>query len=161
INARAESVADKPAFRSAFRRRRCLVMTDGFYEWTHATNPKVPYFIALKVRSPFAFAGLWERWEKDGLALETCTIIVTEANDSMKPIHDRMPIILSPEDYGQWLDAGIHDPAQIQPLLKPCPSEWLQAYPVSTAVNNIRNDSEQLIRPVPQPPTVQQIDLFA
>lgn len=161
INARAESVADKPAFRAAFRQRRCLVIADGFYEWTHAANPKQPYFITQKDRKPFAFAGLWERWEKDGQALESCTVIVTAANGLMRRIHDRMPVILSPDDYTQWLDAGIHDPAKIQPLLKPCPSEWLQAYPVSTAVNNVRNDSERLIRPVPLSPAAKQTDWFA
>ncbi len=161
INARAETVATKPAFRDAFRRRRCLIPADGFFEWTRAEGKaKKPYFIRLKAPGPFAFAGLWERWEKDGQTLETCTIIVTEANELMRPIHDRMPVILARDDYGLWLDPGISDPARLQPLLKPYPAERMQAYPVSTAVNSVRNDGESLIRPLPSSLAAAQIDLF-
>ncbi|CAG1023373.1 SOS response-associated protein YedK [Methylococcales bacterium] len=161
INARAETVSTKPAFRDAFRRRRCLVVADGFFEWARAEGKaKTPYFIRLKAPGPFAFAGLWERWEKDGQTLETSSILVTEANDLMRPLHDRMPVILARDDYGLWLDPGICDPARLQPLLKPYPTEQMQAYPVSTAVNSVRNDGESLIRPLPSSTAATQIELF-
>jgi putative SOS response-associated peptidase YedK len=149
FNARAETVSAKPAFRAAFRQRRCLIPVDGYYEWQSSEKTKKPYYICFADNQPFAFAGLWERWEKDNRAVESCTIIVTEANDLMKPIHDRMPVILAAEDYDQWLDPKIVDAARIQSFLKPCPSQWLQAYPVSQAVNNSRNEGEDLIKPLP------------
>jgi putative SOS response-associated peptidase YedK len=161
INARAETVATKPTFRDAFRRRRCLVVASGFFEWTRAEGKaKTPYFIRLQAPGPFAFAGLWERWEKDGQMLETSNILVTDANDLMRPLHDRMPVILARGDYGLWLDPGIGDPARLLPLLKPYPAEQMQAYPVSTAVNSVRNEGESLIRPLPPSPAAAQIELF-
>ena len=114
----------------------------------------------MKNPGPFAFAGLWERWEHDGQIVESCTIIVTEPNALMKNIHDRMPVILAAEDYTQWLDTDRKDVAGIQALLKPCPTEWMQAYPVGTAVNSVRNDSEALIRPVSPPTVPTQTSLF-
>jgi len=148
INARSETVADKPAFRAAFRRRRCLVAADGFYEWRRAGATKQPYFIHRADDRPFAFAGLWERWEgPDHTVLETCALITTEANELMAPIHDRMPVILSPDDYALWLDPAIEDPKRLQPLLRPCPSEALVAYPVGAHVNNPRNDDARCIAP--------------
>ena len=149
FNARAETVSTKPAFRAAYHQRRCLIPADGFYEWARSESSKSPYYISFADHRPFAFAGLWDRWEKEGQIVESCTIIVTEANDLMRPIHDRMPVILASEDYDQWLDPVIGDLTRIQSLLKPCPSQWLQAYPVSPAVNNSRNDSEELIWPLP------------
>jgi putative SOS response-associated peptidase YedK len=148
INARAESVAAKPAFRTAFRRRRCLVVADGFYEWQRTGTKKQPYFIRLADDRPFAFAGLWEFWEgPDHSALESCTLITTSANELMAPIHDRMPVILSPDDYDRWLDPAIQKPDQLQPLLRPYPSGEMLAYPVSTHVNNPRNEDAECIAP--------------
>ena len=144
INARAETVAEKPAFRNAFRHRRCLMPADGFYEWQAVTGSKVkqPWFIALKDREPMAFAGLWERWRSpEGEDLESCSIIVTDANAIMRPIHDRMPVILAPEDWSAWLEAGAKDAGGLQGLLKPYPAEGMTAWPVSTKVNSPRNDS--------------------
>ena len=149
FNARAETVATKPAFRAAFSQRRCIIPASGFYEWLRSGGSKSPYYLSLKNSQPFAFAGHWERWEKNGETIESCTIIVTEANALMKPIHDRMPVILAAEGYDRWLDPRIGDPARVQPLLKPCPASWLQAYPVSQAVNNSRNGGAGLIRPLP------------
>lgn len=143
INARAETVAEKPAFRSAFKSRRCLVPADGFYEWQKVDTRKQPYRIAMKDDGLFAFAGLWERWEK-GETIESFTIIVTQANDLLKPIHDRMPVILDPLDYEPWLDTGT-SPAAAQKLLRPFPSDAMRAYPVSTRVNSPRNDDASVI----------------
>ncbi len=148
INARAETVAEKPAFRAALRRRRCLVVADGFYEWQRTGGKKQPYFIRLADDRPFAFAGLWERWEgPDHAALETCTLITTEANELMAPIHDRMPVILSPDDYDRWLDPAIQKPEHLQPLLRPYPSDAMVAYPVTTHVNNPKNEDPRCIVP--------------
>lgn len=122
INARAETVAQKPAFRSAFRHRRCLIAADGFYEWhVEADGHKQPYFIYLEDHAPFAFAGLWEHWERDGKSLDSCSIIVTTANDRMRPIHDRMPVILAPETYEAWMDPAVTHPEALQGLLNPLP----------------------------------------
>ena len=120
-------------------------------EWQRSQTAKLPYFIRIKDNQPFAFAGLWERWENEEQAVESCTIIVTEANEFMRTIHDRMPVIPADEDYDRWLDIGISDPAGIQSLLKPCPSQWLQAYPVSQAVNSSRNEGEALASPLAAP----------
>jgi putative SOS response-associated peptidase YedK len=148
INARAESVADKPAFRAAFRRRRCLVAADGFYEWRRTGGKKQPYFIRLAEDRPFAFAGLWESWEgPEHSALDTCTLITTDANELMRPIHDRMPVILSPEHYARWLDPALQKPEHLQPLLRPYPSDAMLAYPVSSHVNNPRNEDAGCIAP--------------
>lgn len=148
INAKAETVAEKPSFRSAFRKRRCLVIADGFYEWQRAGERKQPMWIGRKDRRPFAFAGLWEHWKSaEGEPLETCTIITTEPNGIMVPIHNRMPVLLAPASFDQWLDLT----APIEPLkalLCPCPGEELQAYPVSPLVNNPRNNAPQLLEPI-------------
>lgn len=142
INARAETVATKPAFRIPLRDRRCLILTDGFYEWSSQGGRKQPWFIRMRDASPFAFAGLWDRWAPpDGREVESCTIITTTPNDLIRPFHHRMPVILSPENYDHWLDVGRHDVNRILPLLKPYPSESMTAYPVSTLVNNPSNDS--------------------
>ena len=140
INARAETVATKPTFRQAFAKRRCLVVADGFYEWQKTNGRKQPFFIHMKDDQPFAFAGLWEHWKRDDQEIESCTIIVTEANDVLKPIHDRMPVILSPEDYDEWLDPKVEDKKQLEGMLRPFASGEMEAYPVSTLVNNPRND---------------------
>jgi len=141
INARAETVASKPAYRSAFRKRRCLVPATGFYEWQAGSEGKQPYHIRVGEGRLFAFAGLWERWQQESAEpLESFTIIVTNANEVVRPIHERMPVILHPDDYATWLDPAIHDPARIQPLLRPCPSDWLNHYPVSRHVNSPAHD---------------------
>ena len=145
INARAETVADKPAYRQAFRRRRCLIPADGFYEWRSMGNRKQPYCIAPADGEPVAFAGLWERWERDGQALESCTILVTQANAVIAPIHDRMPVILDPADEARWLDPAVADPAAPQALLVPCPPERLRLWPVGAAVNVPRRDGPDLM----------------
>ncbi|MEO1765876.1 SOS response-associated peptidase [Thiobacter aerophilum] len=147
INARAETVSVKPAFRDAFRRRRCLIPADGFYEWQKQGTGKQPWYIHRKDRQPFAFAGLWERWQGGDEALETCAIIVTEANALIRPIHGRMPVILPPETYRAWLDPAT--PTQtLLPLLAPYSADELTAEPVSARVNNPRNDGPELIRPL-------------
>jgi putative SOS response-associated peptidase YedK len=140
INARAETVAEKPAYRAAFRARRCLVPASGFYEWQQQAGPRQPFYICRRDRDVFAFAGLWERWERGDEVLESCSIIVTTANALMQPIHARMPVILPPGHYAQWLDPQAST-AALQALLVPCDSALLQAIPVSTRVNNPRHDS--------------------
>ena len=150
INARSETLAEKPSFRTAYRRRRCLILTDGFYEWRkNADKTKTPMYIQLESQEPFAFAGLWEQWfSPHGDQVLTCTIITTQPNDFMAQIHNRMPVILPPEAYTQWLDPAEQKPDTLQPLLKPYPAEEMTAYPVSRQVNNPRNDVPDCILPV-------------
>jgi len=201
INARAEGIADKPSFRAAFKRRRCLILADGFYEWQAAAQsspsppgtpggegradggqspsreldlfatempltdascvaadqalakpkakkgaaPKQPFHIHFAGHRPFAFAGLWEHWEKGDAPLDTCTIITTTANGAMKPLHDRMPVIVAPNDYARWLSPEPNDPALLLELLRPCPDEWLTREPISTRVNNPRHDGPECL----------------
>ena len=150
INARAETVAQKPSFRTAFRRRRCLIPATGFYEWKKVAGGKQPYNIRMKDGGLFAFAGLWERWKGgDGNLVESCTIIVTDANDLVRPVHERMPVILDPADYGTWLDPGLQEPARLRPLLVPHPSAGMDLYPVSSRVGSPANDDSELVRPLP------------
>jgi putative SOS response-associated peptidase YedK len=148
INARADGVAEKPAFRSAFRRRRCLVPADGFYEWQGIAKAKQPMRIVVGDGEPFAFAGLWERWDKgpDG-AVESFTIITTDAAASIAPIHARMPVMLAPEDHGAWLEQAAQLEA-LRGLLRPFPADRLRAYAVSTRVNFVRNDDAACIAPL-------------
>lgn len=131
INARAETVAEKPAYRNAFRHRRCLIPATGFYEWQQADRHKIPHLVRRKDRGLFAFAGLWERWEREATVVESCTIIVTAANRLLTPIHSRMPVILDPDRYNIWLDPDNTDPAALLPLLVPYSAEALEAFPVS------------------------------
>ena len=148
INARAETVSEKPAFRRAFRERRCLVPADGFYEWKREGPGKRPFYIRMKDGAPFAFAGIWERWEGDpGKAVETCAILTTEPNEILSPIHDRMPLILSPEEYGLWLDPSVPPSDRLARLLRPFPSGGMEAYPVGRAVNNPHTEGPSCIRP--------------
>ena len=147
INARAEGIDEKAAFRAALKMRRCLVPADGFYEWQAMRGRKVPWHITSKDGKPFAFAGLWERWEKapDGVPVESCTIITTSANHLVRPLHDRMPVILAPDDHAAWLG---EDPVRdVAELLRPYPSEAMRAYRVITAVNSVRNDGPKCIEP--------------
>jgi putative SOS response-associated peptidase YedK len=150
INARAEGIAGKPAFRAAFRQRRALVPADGFYEWKRMEGGrKQPMLVRRRDRRPFAFAGLWESWRgPDGAPLETMTIVTTEPNGLMAGIHDRMPVILGEDDHEAWLDPGRPGGAA---LLRPCPAGWLEAVPVSTRVNSPRNDDAALVEPEPEP----------
>ncbi|MEX0716316.1 MAG: SOS response-associated peptidase [Planctomycetaceae bacterium] len=150
INARADTVASKPSFRSAFRKRRCLVPADGFYEWRKtSTKTKQPFHVTLKCGSPFGFAGLWERWAKGAEGpIESFTIITTDANELVADIHDRMPVILPAEHYGVWLDLEIDDSKALESLLVPYSANEMLAVPVSTAVNSPRNDSPECIVPV-------------
>jgi putative SOS response-associated peptidase YedK len=159
INARAEGIATKPAFRSALARRRCLIPADAFYEWQRRTSPdgrpagRLPYAVRRRDGQPMAFAGLWEVWRSGSEAdlLRTCAIVTTGANDLMAPIHDRMPVVLAPEDWETWLDPAA-DLAAVEGLLVAAPSEWFEAYPVGTLVNNVRNDAPELLDPLPPPP---------
>lgn len=148
INARAETVGEKPSFRHAFKQQRCLVLADGFYEWKREGKSKQPYYIRFKDSRPFAFAGLWERWEKQAPALESCTLITTGPNTVMEPIHHRMPVILDPKQYNEWLDLTLYSIEQLKALLKPFPPEEMEAYPISPLVNNPRNDSSRCIQPL-------------
>jgi putative SOS response-associated peptidase YedK len=151
INARAETVAEKPAFRSALRKKRCLIAVDGFYEWQAVAGQKTkqPYYIGVKDVPAFAFAGLAEHWTSpEGAPVQTCTIITTTANSLMQPIHQRMPVILDPVDYDRWLDPEKQDPSDVLPLLQPFPADRMRAVPVSTLVNSPRNESPQCIAPV-------------
>ncbi len=147
INARAETVAEKPSFRKAFRNHRCLVLADGFYEWQKTANGKQPYYIRMEDGSPFAFAGLWESW-KDGSEIRSATIITTDANDVVAPIHSRMPVILHPEDYNLWLDPDFDEKEPLTTLLKPYPAEAMEAYPVSRRVNSPSNNGPSCIESV-------------
>ena len=148
INARAETAPDKPSFRAAFSKRRCLIVADGFYEWQkHDDGTKTPMYITLADHKPFGFAGLWEPWTDpaSGDTLITCTILTTSPNALMVPIHDRMPVILPPEVYAEWLDPAQTDKAKAARLLVPFPAKRMAAYPVSRQVNNIRSDNPSLI----------------
>ena len=148
INARAETVAVKPAFRSAFKARRCLILADGFYEWARRGSGKQPYWIGFADGRPFAFAGLWERWQGSEGAVESCTIITTAANEVVAPLHDRMPVILPPASFAPWIDSNPHDAAALPPLLRPYPPEGMVAWPVSPRVNNPRHDDPACRAPV-------------
>jgi putative SOS response-associated peptidase YedK len=147
INARAETVSEKPSFRSAFKKRRCLILADGFYEWQKTDNGKQPYHIKMQDDSPFAFAGLWEVWDKYGEEIRSGTIITTDANDLMNEIHHRMPVILHPEDYGLWLDLDFDEKEALTALLKPYPSDAMEAYPVSRRVNKPANNEPSVLEP--------------
>jgi putative SOS response-associated peptidase YedK len=148
INARAETVAEKPAFRSAFRQRRCLVLADGFYEWQKVGRQKQPYLFRLQGGAPFAFAGLWEHWERDGRAIDSCTVRTTSANELVKPLHERMPVILAPADFARWLDPKPATGPELQALLRPYPAEAMTAYPVSPQVNNARHNDAECVAPL-------------
>ena len=142
INARSETAAEKPSFRSAFRRRRCLVPADGFYEWKRTGRAKEAFHIQLSDGAPFAFAGLWERWNADDsqAAIESCTILTIEPNEVMQPIHDRIPVILPAEAYAQWLDPQFDSVEGLQELLVPYPADRMAAEPVGSFVNNVRHE---------------------
>jgi putative SOS response-associated peptidase YedK len=150
INARAESVAQKRAYRDAFRRRRCLVVADGFYEWQpRGRNPKQPYHVTPQGSDLFAIAGLYERWTgSEGSPLDTCTLITTEANERMRPVHGRMPVLLARDAWSAWLDPKADDTEALQALLCPSPVESLALQPVGLRVNDTHHDDAECIRPV-------------
>ncbi len=149
INARAETVAEKPAFRDALRRRRCLVLADGFYEWQRTGTGKRPMRIVLRTGEPFAFAGLWSSWrDPEGNSISSCAIITTTANDLLRPIHDRMPVILPKDMEDFWLDGSLDDPVPLGGVLIPYPDDAMEAYEVSTLVNSFGNDSPEVIAPM-------------
>jgi len=148
INARGETLAEKPSFRTAYKRRRCLVLADGFYEWVKVPGQKAkqPHYITLAGGQPFAFAGLWEQWfSPDGSEIKSAAIITTQPNPLMAALHNRMPVILHPGDYARWLAPAERPPAQLDDLLVPFPAEEMAHYPVSTLVNNPRNDLPECI----------------
>jgi putative SOS response-associated peptidase YedK len=146
INARAETVAEKPSYRKAFQERRCLILADGFYEWQKTDNGKQPFYIRMEDESPFAFAGLWESW-RNGREIRSCTIITTAPNELAASIHNRMPVILHPEDYDMWLDPDFDEREPLTSLLKPFPAEAMEAYPVSRRVNNPANNDAGVVEP--------------
>ena len=153
INARSETLAEKPSFRTAYRRRRCLVLADGFYEWKKIPGQKnkQPMYLKVDSREVFAFAGLWESWHSsEGDQVLSCTIITTQPNELVEPIHNRMPVILSSEHYDQWLASDEQAPENLQPLLRPYPADDMYAYPVSLEVNKPGNDYPGVIEPVEQ-----------
>ncbi len=151
INARAETLAEKPAFRNALRSRRCIIPADGFYEWQPTAaggrGKKQPYYIHRPDGAPFAFAGLWETWTNASapLMIESCTIVTTEANAALRALHDRMPVVLSPGDYALWLDPNVCEPSTLAHLLASCDENELVAEPVTTHVNRVANDDPQCI----------------
>ncbi len=148
INARSETLAEKPSFKGSYKYKRCLILADGFYEWRPSARgkSKTPYYIFMKSREPFAFAGLWSDWQSaDGSGVKTCTIITTEPNDVVAPIHKRMPVILPPSAYDEWLDPRPRN--DLQPLLNPYPANEMDAHPVSTLVNSPANDRAECVVP--------------
>lgn len=147
INARAETLTEKPSFRDSFKKRRCLIIADGFYEWKKTGQEKIPYYIRLKSKAPFAFAGLFDHWEApEGKMLTTCTIITTQANELMSSLHERMPVILPREQYELWLDQSVKNQNALLDMLSPYPADLLEAYPVSRLVNSPRNNSPDCVK---------------
>ncbi len=164
INARAETLAERPAFRKLLASRRCLVPVDGFYEWKPADpggGAKTPYHVRLKTGRPFALAGLWDAWRDPatGGTTTTCTIITAESNAVVAALHNRMAVVVAPDRCRQWVSGGPLSPGELAAVLSPYPAEEMEAYPVSTAVNHPRLDGPDLIRPV-APPVVEQPSLF-
>ncbi len=146
INARAETLAEKPSFKNLLRGKRCLVVADGFYEWQTEGKSKTPMYITLQDDQPFAFAGLWDLWKSpDGQQIQSCTIITTEPNELMASIHNRMPAILRPGAYEDWLNPQLRDEHVLTHWLKPYPTELMKARPVSKLVNNPRNDTAEIL----------------
>lgn len=149
INARGETLAEKPAFRDSYKRRRCLIPADGFYEWQKAEGGKQPWAIRARSREPLALAGLWARWRdrESGEELDSCTIVTTAANELVAPLHDRMPVILPRQAHALWLDPAVEDPARLAPLLVPSPADELEAFRVSRRVNSPAHDDPGCLEP--------------
>ncbi|TDL91872.1 SOS response-associated peptidase [Vibrio vulnificus] len=149
INARAETIAEKASFRNAYKKKRCLIVADSFYEWKKTPERKIPMRIKLKNHAPFGMAGLWESWKSpEGISIYSCSVITTVPNELMTSIHDRMPVILKPEDEKDWLNPSINDPAYLQQYLKSFDSEQMEAFEVSTDVNSPKNNSPNLIQQI-------------
>ena len=149
INARAETVAEKPSFRTALRCRRCLVPADGFYEWAGSKSLKQPYYIGLEGRALFAFAGLWERWvDPEGEPLESCALLTTAASAQLHAVHHRMPVIVDPADYARWLDADVTEPELLAPAIERNLGGALEFYPITTYVNNVRHDDPRCLEAI-------------
>lgn len=149
INARSETAADKPAFRDALKSRRCLIPADGFYEWKKVDKAKQPFCFTLADEGIFAFAGIWDRWKSpEGKTLETCSILTTSANETVRDVHERMPVILSPEMFDLWLDPGFTNKEGVLELLKPYAADAMKKYPVSTRVNSVSNDDGECSTPL-------------
>ena len=149
INARSETVTEKPSFKQAIRYRRCLVLGSGFYEWKQEGKAKQPWLIRLKDGAPMVFAGLWETWKSvEGEAMESCTILTTASNWLVEPLHDRMPVILHPDEYRTWLERHTTDPTSLKKMFQPYPADLMEMWAVSQKVNNVGNDSADLVLPV-------------
>jgi putative SOS response-associated peptidase YedK len=171
INARSETAAKKPSFRAAMKRRRCLIPASGFYEWTKVGAAKQPFYIRMRDERPFAMAGLWELWcGEDGSELETCTILTTTPNEVVGEIHERMPVIITPDDFDEWMDPANEKPGTVGPLLRPYPAAEMKAHPVDLRVNKPSADDSSCIEPIsdeppPAPgtarPEAAQLDLFS
>jgi putative SOS response-associated peptidase YedK len=147
INARCETASELPAFRDAVRQRRCLVLADGFYEWHAHGRVRQPHYIRRRDGRPFAFAGLWEHWHRAGQAIDSCTILTTDANELVRPLHDRMPVMLHPRDFQRWLDAD----GDCASIFRPYPTEEMETYPVSGRVNGPQHDDATCIAAIPEP----------
>jgi putative SOS response-associated peptidase YedK len=159
INARSETVSEKRAYRDAFRRRRCLVAADGFYEWAAGRSPRIPHLFRVRRGGIFGIAGLWESWsDPAGGRLESCTLLTTDANAAVRPLHDRMPVILDPDAYDAWLSPETADLDALRGLLAPCPADWLESTPVCTRINDPRNDDPACLEP--PPPEPEALELF-
>jgi putative SOS response-associated peptidase YedK len=159
INARGESAAEKPAFKNAMKRRRCLFPADGFYEWKRDGAHKQPYFVRLKGGGPLAFAGLWETWMgPNGEEQETAAIVTTSASQSIAHIHDRMPVIVPPEQFDLWLDPNADPEMAAAVVIQPAPDAAIESYPVSSAVNRTANDTPNLVEPLTEPETIEPVE---
>jgi putative SOS response-associated peptidase YedK len=149
INARSETVTEKPSFRQAIRYRRCLVLASGFYEWKQEGDAKLPWHIRLKDGAPMVFAGLWETWKSaEGEVIESCTILTTASNRLVAPLHDRIPVLLSPDEYRTWLERTTTDPTSLKKMFQPYPADMMEMWPVSPEVNNVGNDGQGLVFPL-------------
>ena len=148
INARSETLSEKPSFKHLVKRQRCLIPADGFYEWIQTSIPKQPVYIGLKSNEPFAFAGLWDQWQSPAETIYSCTIITTAANSLIQSVHHRMPVILTPKQEEIWLNPEIQQYSELAPLFQPYPSDAMEMFPVSLLVNSPRNDSPECIQPI-------------
>jgi len=149
INARSETVHEKPAFRQSIHSRRCIVPASGFFEWAATPTGKIPHYVTMRDGSPLAFAGIWESWKtSEGESIETCAILTTAANSLMAPIHDRIPVILHLTEFDHWLDRSVNNPQKLQRIYQPYPSELLQEWEVSTVVNNASHETPETIAPL-------------
>lgn len=149
INARSETVHEKPAFRSAIKTRRCIIQGSGWYEWAAVSGKKIPYYFTRRDGTPCSFAGIWEIWRApEGELIETCSILTTDANELVRSVHDRMPVLLAPEDFGPWLDLELTNPVEVQHLYRPFAEDHLQVWEVATVVNSTRHNTEECIKPM-------------